>query len=297
VEIATKRISLRGIELCYDEVGRGSRPLLLVHGFTGCRRDFDTQFSALGRLGWTLVPDLRGHGGSTHTRDAASYSFSELVEDLVAFLDALGAERCDFLGHSMGGMLALRTALAHPQRVASLLLMGTAPFVPNEIPIDLFRLTWELARRQGMAFVQQLIQQRAAEDPARNAADLRLEREWGYERYWERHRERVTAVDPEAYAALGCEIVEQVSLVPRLAEIRCPTTVMIGELDRSFLAGAEALTRGISGAQRVVFSEVGHHPQFEVPERWYAAVAEHLRRVRASDAIARRLTRIIHEAP
>ena len=63
----TKRVSLHGIEMAYEEVGGGTRPLVVVHGFTGSRRDFAPRVAELAALGRVVLLDLRGHGESTNT--------------------------------------------------------------------------------------------------------------------------------------------------------------------------------------------------------------------------------------
>lgn len=69
-----------------------------------------------------LLYDLRGHGRSQ--RPATGYTVADMVADLSAVLDAAGARpRVHLVGNSMGGLLALAFALAHPQRVASLVLV------------------------------------------------------------------------------------------------------------------------------------------------------------------------------
>ncbi|MGH7291971.1 MAG: alpha/beta fold hydrolase, partial [Myxococcota bacterium] len=127
-------LTINGADLVYEDVGHGSRAFVLVHGFTGFRDDFRERLPALAALGRTIIYDHRGHGESANTGDAASYTFAQLVDDLGTLLDALDIARCDLLGHSMGGMLALRFALARPQRVASLVLMDTAARTPDHMP-------------------------------------------------------------------------------------------------------------------------------------------------------------------
>ena len=61
-----------------------------------------------------------------HTGDPAGYTLEQLARDLGAALAALDVERCDLLGHSMGGMLAQRVARADPGRIASLVLLSTS---------------------------------------------------------------------------------------------------------------------------------------------------------------------------
>src|SRR5262245_19748352 len=113
------RIIVNDIEVVYDERPGTTRPLVLVHGFTGAADDFREHLDPLAALGRTIAIDQRGHGDSTNTGDSASYTLNQLTDDLRTFLAAREIERCDLLGHSMGGMVALRFALAHPECTAS----------------------------------------------------------------------------------------------------------------------------------------------------------------------------------
>jgi 2-succinyl-6-hydroxy-2,4-cyclohexadiene-1-carboxylate synthase len=280
-----KRVSLPDVEIAYDEAGRGERPLLLIHGYTGFRQDFESQLPDLATLGRTLVPDLRGHGDSTNTGDPQTYTLRRLAQDVLGFLDALGVGRVDLLGHSMGGRVALELLVAQPERVASLVLMDTSARPMQFIPAEGFRAAWQIARSSGMAVLQKILRDRVEQDPLRTDADRRLEREWG-ERYWERQRRRLLAVDPEAYAALGRELLECESLETRLAEIACPTLVLVGDGDRDFRPEADRLAQRIPGARLVVVPDAGHSPQIEASAAWLQAVREHLVGVRSQPASA-----------
>ena len=274
------RVAINGVELTYEDSGRGERPFVLVHGFTGFRDDFREQLPALIGLGRTIIYDPRGHGDSAHAGDATGYSFDQVVDDLRDLLGALGVARCDLLGHSMGGMIALRFVLAYPQHVASLVLMDTAARAPDRMPRAPLAAAGAIARSQGMASLAALLRGRAADDPSRPDAERRLERELG-EAFWERRRRRLVAMDPEAFAVLALELVDQPALTDRLHEIACPTLVMVGEQDAGFLAPADELARGIRGATKVVIPAAAHSPQLENPPAWIAAIRQHLERVRA----------------
>jgi pimeloyl-ACP methyl ester carboxylesterase len=277
-----KRLSVNGIELVYDDVGAGERAFVLVHGFTGCRDDFATQLPALAAHGRTLTPDLRGHGESTNTGDPATYSFAQLVDDLGAFVDALGLERFDLLGHSMGGMLALRYVLAHPARVASLVLMDTAPGPLSEgVSRAIFEKGAQIARATSMQKLHEILRARAVDNPHRTDGDRRLEQEWGAERYWARQRMRFTSMDVEAFEHLGIELAEQHTVTPRLDEIRCPTLVLVGETDLPFLAPSHAMHAAIADSQLAVIPGGGHSPQIETPGPWIDAITAHLVRARS----------------
>lgn len=277
---AVARVALADCELAYQQAGRGPRPLVLVHGYTGSRLDFAGRVRELAACGRVLVPDLRGHGASGRGRDASGYSLEALAQDLLGFLEALDLPACDLLGHSMGGMVALRAALAQPDRFASLVLMDTAARVPDGIPREALGRAWALAREAGMEALFQAFRAFLVADPDRSAPDRRLEREWG-DGYWRWRRTNLVAMDPLAYAALGQAILEQAPLLPRLPELRCPTLVLVGAEDAGFRRPADELEAGIPGARRVDVPDAAHQPQLENPEAWTRAILQHLERVRS----------------
>ncbi|MGR7000580.1 alpha/beta fold hydrolase [Yinghuangia aomiensis] len=124
----------------YEDHGRptpGTEPLVLLHGFVGStprigpvRRPSSRPTGAW----WPATTRPRGRSAKPGRADA--YTFDALEADLHAFLDALGLGPVDLLGHSMGGVVAQRYALAHPDRVRSLVLMDTAP-EPSGGPLSL----------------------------------------------------------------------------------------------------------------------------------------------------------------
>src|SRR5437899_4707848 len=119
----------------FAEAGRGGRPFMLVHGFTGAKEDFTEWLEPLAADGWHAVaPDNRGHGVSEKPADEGDYSFSSLADDVFALADSCWGEGAPFalLGHSMGGMVAQVAALRSPERVSALILMDT---LPGPLPI------------------------------------------------------------------------------------------------------------------------------------------------------------------
>jgi len=274
--VETKRMALGDQELSYNELDGGDRPFVLLHGLTGHRDDFLPRLPDLADLGRLLVPDLRGHGDFTHTGREEDYTFAQLVEDTVALLDAWGIEHCDLLGHSFGGMVALRFALAYPERVDSLILMDTAPSSPAGYTPEMFEKAGAIARSRGMVFLQEMVEKSTRGRVDLSPSDRHVE-DWG-DAYWPHHRRRYAAMDPVGYWGLGLAMVRQESLADRLGEIRCPTTILVGEDDESFLPGADAFAAGIDGAVRETIPGAGHHPHMENPPVWLAAVRAHFAR-------------------
>jgi 2-succinyl-6-hydroxy-2,4-cyclohexadiene-1-carboxylate synthase len=265
-----------GIEMEYEEHGAGGRPFVLVHGFTGSRDDWREMLPRLAARGRTLAPDLRGHGGSENPGRDSAYAFERLAEDVIGFLDAVDAPRCDLLGHSMGGMVALRVALAQPERVASLVLMDTAAAPIARDARRFFEASAKIARERGMEALFEAARAAGERDPNRPQAAKRCMERMGREVYWARIRAKMTAMDPAAFCTLGPLLTDHPPLVDRLGEIRCPTTVIVGAEDAPFLAASDVLAKSIAGARLEVIDGAAHSPQLESPEAWLAAVLRHL---------------------
>ena len=273
------RLPLRGIEMELELAGAGPRAFVLVHGFTGSRDDFREHLPELAKLGRTIALDQRGHGGTTNTGRSEDYTLDGLVADLAAAFDALDLRDADLLGHSLGGMVALRFALAHPERVASLVLMDTSPRpMPLPIPEPARAALSALAREQGVAALLPSLRQRPRDQIA--PSQLRTIEEMGEETFWERIRRKLDAMDPAAWGALIGVLGDHIPVADRLAEIACPTLVMVGAEDLPFLAPADEMARGIAGARRVTIPDAAHSPQLENPAAWATAIRAHLERVR-----------------
>jgi len=117
-----RRYELRGIRLRVFVGGEGP-PLLLVHGFGGAAWNF-TELAPLLPGRRLLIPDLPGHGGSSALPAAAS--LSGFADVLAALCDAEGIGETDVVGHSLGGVVALRLAERHPRLVRRLVLAAPA---------------------------------------------------------------------------------------------------------------------------------------------------------------------------
>jgi pimeloyl-ACP methyl ester carboxylesterase len=124
------QIDADGVTLDSEEAGEGS-PVVLLHGLTATRRYVVMGSKALERAGHRVVLyDARAHGQSEGGED---YSYDRLAQDLLAVLDDRGIERATLAGASMGAHTITRFALAHPDRVASLVIM-TPAFAPDRDP-------------------------------------------------------------------------------------------------------------------------------------------------------------------
>jgi pimeloyl-ACP methyl ester carboxylesterase len=116
-----------GVRIAFVDEGEGE-PILLIHGFASSVavnwRD-PGWLSTLTEAGRRVIAlDNRGHGRSDKLYDASRYGAPAMAEDARRLLDHLGIERPDVMGYSMGARIAVFLAVAHPERVRSLILGG-----------------------------------------------------------------------------------------------------------------------------------------------------------------------------
>jgi pimeloyl-ACP methyl ester carboxylesterase len=105
------------------EAGSGA-PVVLLHGLFGAGQNWGAIRAALAPRFRVITPDLRNHGASGRDADM---TYAAMAGDVAATMDALGIPRAAVLGHSMGGKVAMALALAHPDRVARLVVADIAP--------------------------------------------------------------------------------------------------------------------------------------------------------------------------
>jgi pimeloyl-ACP methyl ester carboxylesterase len=112
-----------GIRLHYEETGSGV-PLVFVHEFAGDHRSWEPQVRHFARRYRCVVYAARGYPPSDVPAEPERYGQYRAVDDLVAVLDAVGADRAHVVGNSMGGFCTLHFGLRHPERARSLVVAG-----------------------------------------------------------------------------------------------------------------------------------------------------------------------------
>jgi pimeloyl-ACP methyl ester carboxylesterase len=116
-------IRANGLDIAYDVHGAGP-PLVLLHGATSSgQEDFAAQIPLFSKTFRLYLPDARGHGG-TRWDAADGFRYDWLVDDLAAFVDALGLETFHVVGFSMGAMTALQYAVRSPERIRTMTIVG-----------------------------------------------------------------------------------------------------------------------------------------------------------------------------
>jgi lipase len=109
------------VELAIWHSGSGPEPMICLHGITAHHRAFNALARHLGSSRPLVGVDLRGRGNSA--KPDSGYALEAHAGDVIRVLDHLGLENAVILGHSMGGFVALKTALSFPERVRALVLL------------------------------------------------------------------------------------------------------------------------------------------------------------------------------
>ncbi len=113
---------VNGIELGYQEIGEG-KPLILLHGGFGSVEMFGPNLELLAAGRRVIGVDLQSHGRSPAAD--RPMRFETMADDIAALIRSLGLERSAIMGFSLGGAVALRTAIQHPEVVDRLVLVST----------------------------------------------------------------------------------------------------------------------------------------------------------------------------
>src|SRR3954447_5958555 len=223
------------------EIRGGGPPLVIVHGAaTTATYTFGRQLPALVSAFQVILPDARGHG-MTRWDAARGFRAEWLVDDLAAFVDALGVATFHLLGYSMGGMTALGFAVRHPERLRTLVVAGITT-----------------AREPRASVVRRLMApDRIERDDPAWAADLaRLDETQGTGAW----RRLVTAVAED--------VATQPLLTPlEIRGITAPTLVMCGDRDPLVpVSKSDALSRSVRDGRLLVAPGAGHDLTNEQPE-------------------------------
>jgi pimeloyl-ACP methyl ester carboxylesterase len=114
---------VNGLELYYEVHGDGE-PLILLHGGVGAIEMFGEVLPMLAEGRKVIGADLQAHGRTADIDRPLSYE--QMAEDVAALIGHLGFERADVMGYSLGGGVALQTAIRHPDAVRKLVAVSTA---------------------------------------------------------------------------------------------------------------------------------------------------------------------------
>lgn len=211
-----ERVEVNGMQMYYEVSGEGD-PLIVLHG---AYMNIQTMGEIIPRLAKThrvYALEFQGHGRTNDIDRPITYQ--NLADDVARFMDAVGIEKADVFGYSMGGTAGLQLAIRHPERVDQLVAASVAYDIQGMQP-------------DYIEFLPQLAPEMFVGTP--------FEEEW-----------RVLAPDPEGYRAVVEKLIalefEPMAWADEVAAIETPVLIIAGDADTATLEHTVALFRLLGG--------------------------------------------------
>jgi 3-oxoadipate enol-lactonase len=237
------------------------RDIVILHSLLADRHAFDPVLPQLAANHRVTLFNLPGFHGSQPPILALMDTYVATIEDGFDEFDI--AKDAVLIGNGFGGTIALAFALAHPERIAKLVLSDAAAYFPPEGRKQ-FEIMAEKVAESGLGSIAEIAAKRVF-SPAYLAAHP--------EKIDER-KEVLLKIDPKAFHA-ACRILQETDLVPLLHRLNVSTLVVCGEFDQ---ATPPPLTKEIAnkipGARYVELPGCGHCPPLEQPEAFIAAIKD-----------------------
>lgn len=259
------------VELAAEVLGEGA-PLVLLHGFTGSVAAWGGLRSALARRRRVIAFDLPGHGSSPVPPDPQQARLPQVAEALVHRLAALGVQRADWLGYSLGARAALHVAVAHPEAVRTLVLEGASPGIADSVERAAratadARLAESIERDGLERFVDAWLAQPLFATQARLPDDVRAR---------ERARRLEGSVAGYASALRAMGTGTQQPLWGHLGAIRARVLLLAGLRDVKYCSIARAMAASLPDARVAIVPGAGHAVHLEQPDAWLDQVESFL---------------------
>lgn len=242
---------INGATLWYESGGEGE-VLLLHHGYTACRDNWQPVADRLRDRYRVILMECRGAGESEDTPDG--YNLDQYAADVIGLVDHLGIDSFTFGGHSMGGGIGYVLAVNHAARLDRLVLMAPIPSGGIATPIDTAAIDARLALRD-------------AGDRAtlkREMEAMRFRPDVETDEWFESRVDQLMRIS-EGHIRGGAETMRTLDVESRLADVAIPVLMIAGAVDQLLAANLADFARFPDAALQV-FSHAGHDVAIHEPD-------------------------------
>jgi proline iminopeptidase len=270
-------VDANGVMIYYETLGRGA-PLMIVHGGPGASHDYFLPYLLpLARHNKVVFIDERGSGQSQKLEDPSGYTVENMVEDVESVRQALGLGKISLLGHSYGGALAQAYALKYQANLTHLILGSTwsSSKALNEIFVKMKQnMSPELRERIDKLEAAGLFGHGKDYEKNRYTNDYMIAA-WGegyFPYLYQNHPD--PNYDPVDNGKMAWDLyremwgehgefvidgnLKSVEYTDRLAGIKVPTLILVGDHDECDPSLSQAMHEKIAGSKMVVFPKAGH---------------------------------------
>jgi pimeloyl-ACP methyl ester carboxylesterase len=252
---------IEGVRIHYQEKGEGT-PLVLLHGFTSSTYSWKDVFEPLSRTFRVIAVDLKGFGFSG--KPDGDYTRRAQAQVVAHLLNHLRIEKAWLAGNSMGGEVALNVALANPQRVAGLILIGSAGVEVkggSSLAPAYVRIPFVGRVLTALALTTDKLVREGLEKSFFDDSKITAERVAYYYRPLRTRGGQLAALRARTQA-------DQFPIERDLGRVNARTLIIWGAEDGLIpLAAGRTMNSLIKNSKLVIIENCGHVPQEEMPER------------------------------
>ena len=261
--LATKTADLGNLKMSYYEnkTSRGKPTLVLVHGYTADKTMWHRMARLLAKDYHIIAPDMAGHGATPYDPNA-KYDIPTQVNWLAALLDHIGVNKAHIVGSSMGGFIAARFALSHPERTLSAVLLDPAGVTAPEL--SEIAEAYEHGRNLFLP---------ANEDEFYQFLDMAMEKPPYMPKFIRKALARNHLSRVDSYAHIFNDFFDHDFLEDKLGEIKVPVLLIWGRKDKILHVSAVPIWQaGLPNCKTIIWDDLGHIPSYEAPKRTAKAI-------------------------
>jgi len=223
--------------------------VVLVHGFTGSKEDFNLIGPLLADAGYRVLTfDNRGQHESAHSVREDGYQVQSLARDVIDLVEHFGLEKPHLLGHSFGGLVSQRALVDSPQSFATLTIFCSGPhYIPNKPDLA------------ATIKIMETMPMQESWDRFREETEKLLPR-------YELYKKRWTASDPRSTHTMALHLQSAEPLIAQLVATNVPIHVVYGENDDAWPLDMQDQMAADLSAPRTIIKDAGHCPNEDQPE-------------------------------
>jgi len=223
--------------------------VVLVHGFTGSKEDFEVIGPLLADMGYRVLTfDNRGQHESAHSKRPDGYAMKSLARDVIEVAQFYRFEKPHLLGHSFGGLVSQQATVDAPDYWSSLTIFCSGPhWIPNKPDLE------------PTIHILETMTMEESWNKYKEETDRLLPRYETYKKRWK-------ASDPLSTKTMALHLMNRQPLISEIVATQIPVHVVYGENDDAWpLEMQDQMAKDLS-APRTIIKDAGHCPNEDQPE-------------------------------
>jgi len=249
--VATTFVEIQGEKLAVEIYQPAHRiaDVVLVHGFTGSKEDFNLIGPLLADAGYRVVTfDNRGQHESAHSKREDAYTAVSLAKDVIELSHSLGLGKPHLLGHSFGGLVSQQALVLSPETFSSLTIFCSGPhWIPNKPDLD------------ATIHILETMSMKDSWDRYKEETDKLLPR-------YELYKKRWNTSDPRSTHTMALHLKNAQPLIKEIVATNVPVHVIYGANDDAWPLDLQDQMAEDLSAPRTVIADAGHCPNEDRPE-------------------------------